>query len=57
VPCADPANLPNGGLSQRDVERFWSKDRVNLIQCGDRHAALRDFYRGRDAALREKPAK
>jgi hypothetical protein len=57
VPCADPANLPNGRLSQRDVERFWSKDRVNLIQCGDRHAALRDFYKGRDAALREKPAK
>lgn len=53
--CADPVQLPNGPMKQRDVERHWSRDRASLIECGDRHAALRDFYQQRDGALRAKP--
>jgi hypothetical protein len=53
--CADPVQLPSGPMKQRDVEKYWSRDRVSLIECGDRHAALRDFYQQRDGALRGKP--
>lgn len=53
--CPDPAQLPNGPMKQRDVERYWSRDRASLIECGDRHAALREFYQQRDGALRAKP--
>ena len=38
-------------MTQRDIERFWSRDRVSLVDCAKRHAALRDFYQERDGAL------
>ncbi|RWO20744.1 MAG: anaerobic dehydrogenase [Mesorhizobium sp.] len=50
--CLGPARLPQGAITQRDVERLWISDRKALIQCGKRLKALRDFYQDRDAALR-----
>ncbi|RJT32868.1 anaerobic dehydrogenase [Mesorhizobium waimense] len=50
--CLGPVRLPSGELTQRDVERLWISDRKALINCGKRHAALRDFYHERDADLR-----
>lgn len=32
--CARPVKLPNRELTQLDVERFWAKDRAELIKCG-----------------------
>ncbi|WP_287345886.1 dehydrogenase [Mesorhizobium sp.] len=52
VMCLGPARLPQGAITQRDVERLWISDRKALIQCGKRLKALRDFYQDRDAALR-----
>lgn len=31
--CADPVTLPDRGLTQREVERFWGVDRTNLAKC------------------------
>ena len=50
--CPDPARLPSGEMTQRDIERYWGKDRASLVECGDRHEALRDYYAERDGALR-----
>lgn len=52
VDCLGPVRLPAGAITQRDVERLWITDRKALIDCGKRHAALRDYYLERDAALR-----
>lgn len=53
VDCLGPVRLPDGVITQRDVERLWITDRKALIDCGKRHAALRDYYEERDAALRK----
>jgi hypothetical protein len=53
--CAVPPELPHGAMKQRDVEKYWSRDLAALIECSNRHAALRDFYQQRDGALRAKP--
>ena len=50
--CLGPVRLPQGTLTQGDVERLWIGDRKALIECGRRHKALRDFYAERDAAVR-----
>jgi hypothetical protein len=50
-PCARPANLPAGALTDRDVERFWSADRAALGACGDRHKALAEAVTRRDRAI------
>jgi len=50
-PCAPPANLPVGEMTQRAIERFWSRDRVSLVECGARQQALIDYYAERDALL------
>lgn len=38
-------------MTQRDIERFWSRDRLSLVDCAARHKALRDYYAERDALL------
>ena len=50
--CVPPAGLPVGEMTQRDIERFWSRDRMSLVDCAARHRALRDYYAERDAYLR-----
>lgn len=52
--CADTVPLPHRQLKQREVERLWGQDRANLVECGEGKAALRDFYRDRDARLSMK---
>jgi len=51
--CLGPTRLPEGAVRQRDVERLWITDRKALIECGERHKALRDYYQVRDQAIRE----
>ncbi|HHN67530.1 MAG TPA: hypothetical protein ENK15_05780 [Thermopetrobacter sp.] len=50
-PCARPARLPGRALAAAEVERFWGRDRANLIICRRRNGALVDYYRKRDRAL------
>jgi len=38
--CALPASLPDRDLTQAEVERFWIRDRQNLINCGVSKKAL-----------------
>ena len=49
--CKLPTNLPLTALTQRQIEAYWSTDRLSLVDCGKRHAALRDFIAQRDHAL------
>ena len=46
--CKRPVKLPEKELSQKEVETFWRKDRVALINCGVSKDALVRFYRKRD---------
>lgn len=50
--CKRPSNLPDRDLKQVEVERYWTQDRMNLVQCGKRHDGLKKFYDTRDQALR-----
>lgn len=38
--CSSPKVLPVKDLSQREVERYWTQDRKNLVVCRDRHSGL-----------------
>lgn len=49
--CARPVDLPDGALTQGEVERHWSRDRASLAVCGRRHGALVKFYTNRDEGL------
>ena len=51
TPCSDTAELPARDLSAGDVKNAWAKDRVSLVECGDRKDALLQFYASRDRAL------
>lgn len=51
VACPPPVDLPTGSLTQREVERHWIRDRISLLECADRHAALSIYYQTRDRAL------
>lgn len=31
--CASPAKLPNGGMTQANIERYWKRDRAALVKC------------------------
>ncbi|MBM3553672.1 MAG: hypothetical protein FJX45_18480 [Alphaproteobacteria bacterium] len=42
-------------MSAGEVERIWSRDRVRLIECTDKFAALVRWRRSRDAGLAGKP--
>lgn len=50
--CKRPSALPERDLKQNEVERYWTSDRRNLVECGKRHDGLRKFYDTRDKALR-----
>lgn len=34
LPCPAPVALPERGLSDRDVEILWGRDRRALLDCG-----------------------
>jgi hypothetical protein len=50
--CARPALLPDGPMTQAQVEELWIADRSALLACYRRHLALRNFIVDRDDALR-----
>ncbi len=33
IPCDHPVLLPERGLSQAEVEKYWVKDRIALASC------------------------
>jgi hypothetical protein len=39
-------------MTQAEAEYNHSRDRLALRECLERHGALREYYRLRDAALR-----
>lgn len=49
--CAQPVLLPDKSLSQFEVEKFWIRDRINLIECAKYKTLLQDFYADRDAKI------
>lgn len=49
--CPTPVVLPFEGLTVGQVEEFWLRDRVSLLNCGDAKAAVQDYYDKRDRAL------
>ncbi len=52
-PCNRPIRLPDGEMTQLQVEEFWIIDRSRLVNCSDRHAALGDFFKHRDQLITE----
>lgn len=49
--CEKPVLLPEGDLTQAEVEFFWINDRENLIRCGLQLNELIEFYRNRDKGI------
>lgn len=56
--CARPVRLMNRpgkardrNLSAGETERLWRTDRMALVDCADRKAAVQDFYADRDGAI------
>jgi hypothetical protein len=43
TPVAGPAPLPDRGLSQRETEIYWGRDRSNLRQCVGQLEGLADW--------------
>lgn len=39
-PCEEPLSISLEVVTQGDAERFWLRDRVNLLNCAGRHEAL-----------------
>lgn len=50
-PCAGPVALPNRDLNEGETERLWHEDRIRLVVCGRRHAAVLSFYEDRDKRI------
>ena len=50
-PCDSVRQLPQAGLSARDVARLWGLDRMALAQCKGRHGALAAHVRAQEAAF------
>jgi hypothetical protein len=46
--------LPNRELSQADVERYWSRDRANLVKCAGEKAEVVGYYDNLFARLAKK---
>jgi hypothetical protein len=40
APCAPPVSLPEGAMTQAEVEKAWGRDRSALRTCAERHQAL-----------------
>ncbi len=39
-PCAGPVRIPEGWLSDQQVELLWSRERRALLDCGDKVEVL-----------------
>ena len=39
-PCAAPVRIPDGWISDQQVELLWSRDRRALLDCTDKVEAL-----------------
>jgi len=39
-PCAVPVRIPDGWLSDQQVELLWARDRRALLGCGDKVESL-----------------
>ncbi|UXN70878.1 hypothetical protein N8A98_06740 [Devosia neptuniae] len=39
-------------MTQRDIERYWGRDRLSLVDCAKRHAELNRYIAERDSGLR-----
>ncbi|MCT4557364.1 MAG: hypothetical protein N4A61_04815 [Pelagimonas sp.] len=39
-PCAKPVQIPDRWLTDRDIEQLWSRDRRELLGCGDKVETL-----------------
>ena len=50
--CPSLAKLRESELPQEEAESEWGADAQLYENCRVKHAALRNFYRKRDAALR-----
>ena len=53
-PCPKLGRLPDQALAQKAVEDQWRDDVRAYEECRTKHAALKQFYRNRDARLRAK---
>ena len=49
--CLRPVRLPNKEITQSEAESLWVEDRIRLISCAERHAALAEFYTERDREI------
>jgi hypothetical protein len=54
VGCPELTKLPEKEAVQQEVEGYWGGDEEVYKKCRIKHAALRNFYRRRDAALRKQ---
>lgn len=36
APCNYPVQLPERGLSDREIEIYWGRDRAELLSCGEK---------------------
>ena len=39
-PCAEPVEIPGRWLNDREVEKLWMQDRVELLNCADKVETL-----------------
>lgn len=49
--CDDPVVIPHGKLNAGPLERMWRKDRIALVECGEKHQRVIEFYEDRDARI------
>jgi len=49
--CALAVDLPDGPMTQAEVETHWRRDRAALAACRGRHGALAAWARGAVAAI------
>ena len=57
VPCASPITLPERELTQAEVERYWLKDRKNLVICKRQKDGVVKYYEKRDKIIQGKDLK
>lgn len=50
-PCAGPVILPDRALSDAELEVFWRRDRIRLVNCREKHAVLADYAKATQAEL------
>jgi len=50
--CALAVDLPDGPMTQAEVETHWRRDRAALAVCRDRQGALAAWARGATTAIK-----